>query len=60
MIHAKFTIANRTQLSYPMLIGRNVLKKGFLIDPNKNKEKPKDQREIAEFNTNDKEGEDRL
>ena len=30
-----FTIANRTHMRYPILIGRNVLRRGFLIDPNK-------------------------
>ncbi len=32
-IEANFTLANRTHLKYPVLIGRNILKKGFLIDP---------------------------
>lgn len=30
-----FTIANRSNMKYPILIGRNVLRRGFLIDPNK-------------------------
>jgi hypothetical protein len=31
-----FTIANRTHMRYPVLIGKNVLRKGvFLIDPTK-------------------------
>ena len=30
-----FTIANRTHMRYQILIGRNVLRRGFLIDPNK-------------------------
>ena len=34
-ITAKFTVANRSKLRYQMLIGRNVLRKGFLIDPTK-------------------------
>ena len=28
-----FTIADRQHMSYHILIGRNILKKGFLIDP---------------------------
>ena len=41
---AKFTVANRSQLKYQMLIGRNVLRKGFLIDPTKKIDaKPKEQ-----------------
>lgn len=31
----EFTIAARSHLTYPALIGKNLLKKGFLIDPNK-------------------------
>lgn len=34
-IQAEFTLADRTHLKYPMLIGQNILKKGFLIDPSK-------------------------
>lgn len=30
-----FTIANRSNMKYQVLIGRNVLRRGFLIDPNK-------------------------
>lgn len=31
-----FTIANRSHMKYPMLIGKNILRKGgFLIDPNR-------------------------
>jgi hypothetical protein len=32
---ANFTLANREHMKYDVLIGRNVLKKGFLIDPAK-------------------------
>ena len=32
----KFTISNRTHMRYKVLIGQNILKNGFLIDPNKN------------------------
>lgn len=31
-IKEKFTIANRTNMKYKVLVGRNVLKNGFLID----------------------------
>lgn len=34
-VTADFTVADRGHMRYPVLIGRNVLKKGFLIDPNK-------------------------
>ncbi|MCA9478245.1 MAG: ATP-dependent zinc protease [Nanoarchaeota archaeon] len=30
-----FTIADRAHMRFPILIGRNVLRRGFLIDPNK-------------------------
>ncbi len=30
-----FTVADRKHLKYRILIGRNILKKGFLIDPSK-------------------------
>ena len=32
---SEFTIADRIHLKYPVLIGQNILKDGFLIDPNK-------------------------
>jgi len=31
----KFTMADRDHMKYKVLIGQNILKKGFLIDPNK-------------------------
>lgn len=35
-IEAEFTLADRSHLSYPLLIGQNILKKeNFLIDPKK-------------------------
>jgi len=34
-ISALFTIADRTHMKYKALIGQNVLKRGFLIDPSK-------------------------
>lgn len=30
----EFTVAKRSHMKYPVLIGRNALKNGFLIDPN--------------------------
>ncbi len=30
-----FTIADRAEMKYPVLIGQNILNKGFLIDPTK-------------------------
>ncbi|MEM2916233.1 MAG: RimK/LysX family protein [Candidatus Woesearchaeota archaeon] len=30
-----FTLADRKHMKYPVLIGRNILKRGFLIDPAK-------------------------
>ena len=33
----EFTLADRSNMKYKALIGRNVLKKGFMVDPNKNK-----------------------
>lgn len=32
-IEAEFSIIDRTRLKYPMLIGQDILKKGFIIDP---------------------------
>ncbi len=34
-ITSKFTLADREHMKYKLLIGQNILKKGFLIDPNK-------------------------
>ena len=35
-IEEEFTLADRRHMTYPLLIGQNILKKGnFLIDPNK-------------------------
>ena len=33
-IKAKFTLADRQHMKFPILIGQNILKKGFLVDPN--------------------------
>jgi hypothetical protein len=32
-ISAEFTVSMRSHMRYPMLIGQNILKEGFLIDP---------------------------
>jgi len=34
-IKARFTVADRSQMRYQVLIGQNILKQGFLIDPNR-------------------------
>ncbi len=34
-IHTDFTLIDRSHMSHPVLIGRNVLKKGFLVDVSK-------------------------
>jgi hypothetical protein len=33
MMPAEFTLADRSHMKYKVLIGQNILKKGFLIDP---------------------------
>jgi len=33
MIRSEFTLADRTHLKFSVLIGQNILKEGFLIDP---------------------------
>jgi len=33
-IKAEFTLADRKHMNYRMLVGQNILKHGFLIDPN--------------------------
>ena len=35
-ISEEFTLADRGNLKYPILIGLNILKKDFLVDPQKN------------------------
>lgn len=37
---ANFTVADRSHMRYKLLIGQNVLKEGFLIDPTRKYEKP--------------------
>jgi hypothetical protein len=34
-LKGRFTIADRSNLKYPILIGKNILRQGFLIDPEK-------------------------
>ena len=40
-LRAKFTLADRNHMKYPVLIGQNILRKGFLIDPTRRADKPK-------------------
>ena len=36
VLEDEFTLADRSHMTYPVLIGQNILKKGnFLVDPNK-------------------------
>ena len=35
-IEASFTLQSRKGMNFQVLIGQNILKKGFIIDPNKN------------------------
>ena len=39
-IKAKFTMADRAYMKYPILIGQNILKSGFVIDPNRSVKSP--------------------
>jgi len=32
-MRSKFTVSDRTNMKYKVLVGRNILKEGFLIDP---------------------------
>ena len=34
-IEAEFTMADRMMMKYPVLIGQNIIKKGFIVDPSK-------------------------
>jgi len=38
LMHSEFNIAEREHMKYKILIGQNILKKGFLIDPSKGAE----------------------
>ena len=44
-ITEKFTLADRTSMRFPVLIGRNILKEGFLIDPEKKLPKKESKKE---------------
>ncbi len=35
IINATFSLSDRKKMKYPVLIGQNILKMGFLIDPSK-------------------------
>lgn len=35
LMHAEFTLADRAHMKYRVLVGQNILKRGFLIDPSK-------------------------
>ncbi len=35
LVDAEFTISNRSHMKFPALIGQNILKDGFLIDPSR-------------------------
>ncbi len=39
-IKARFTVADRSHMRYPVLIGQNILKQDFLIDPNRRVDVP--------------------
>jgi hypothetical protein len=39
-IKTEFTVADRAYMKYPVLIGQDILKQGFLIDPNFERGKP--------------------
>jgi hypothetical protein len=39
-LKAKFTIADRAHMRYPVLLGQNILRNGFLIDPVKRVDSP--------------------
>jgi hypothetical protein len=39
-IKARFTVADRNHMHYPVLIGQNVLRNGFLIDPSRRVDTP--------------------
>jgi hypothetical protein len=39
-MQARFTVADRSQMRYPVLIGQNLLKNYFLVDPSKRADLP--------------------
>jgi len=40
LIRAKFTLADRLHMRFPVLIGQNILKRGFLVDPSRRVDLP--------------------
>jgi hypothetical protein len=34
-VTAEFTLIDRSHMKYPVLIGRNILENGFIIDPSR-------------------------
>jgi hypothetical protein len=40
ILQARFTVADRSQMRYPVLIGQNLLKNNFLIDPSRRVDMP--------------------
>ena len=40
ILRARFTVADRSQMRYPVLIGQNLLKNNFLIDPSRRVDMP--------------------
>jgi ribosomal protein S6--L-glutamate ligase len=46
-IRASFTLADRSSQTYPILLGRNVLKKRFIIDISSDSQTSKDDMEVA-------------
>ena len=42
LLTAKFTLADRSHLRYPVLIGVNILRRGFLVDPQKSPVLPRE------------------
>jgi hypothetical protein len=45
-IQAKFTLADRMHMNYEVLIGQNILKKHFLIDPSTRADNPPRRNEV--------------
>lgn len=47
-IRARFTLANRSQQTYPILIGRNILRGKFVVDVSKGKPLYKEERQRSQ------------
>jgi hypothetical protein len=47
-IEAKFTLADRQKMKYQVLIGQNILKKNFLVDPGMRADTPTKKEDIPE------------